>query len=153
MNPPEITALCLSTLSTGSPAALHLPAGWHLVVVASNADAVSTILRFPGEKILLLADERDLLRHVAALDLSMTDTMEAAHDRTAFRLEGILGVDERLLAPDGSMPVFLSRDETSFEWLKRLRMPLAMVRVPASQAVDYPGYVSTWPDGPGWLFV
>ncbi|MCB0740224.1 MAG: Sua5/YciO/YrdC/YwlC family protein, partial [Chitinophagaceae bacterium] len=76
---------------------------WGIGADATNPAAVEKIYQLkqrPGQKamIVLLANEKDLLRHIAALDLQVFDYLQTTQKPTTVIYEGALGFADNLTA-------------------------------------------------------
>lgn len=74
--------------------------------------------------IILVADERDVLRNVAAPDLSVFDFIEEQTRPTTIIFEHAIGLPDNLIAEDGSIAIRIVRDEFCRHLIKRLRKPI-----------------------------
>lgn len=74
--------------------------------------------------IILVADERDVLRNVAAPDLSVFDFIEKQTRPTTIIFEHAIGLPDNLIAEDGSIAIRIVRDEFCRHLIKRLRKPI-----------------------------
>lgn len=133
----------LKWLSEGSLIVLPTMAGWMLAGDAAN-DGIATSLLLEGDDpVLLLAEEKDLLKYISALDLSIMDRMAEADAATAFYFEGVLGVSDVLLGKNGAIYVALTKDDFLFSLLKRSRKALAMVTLGEDQLIRELGSLPT----------
>ena len=74
--------------------------------------------------IVLVADEREVLKYVAAPDLTVFDFIEQQSRPTTIIYEGALGLAHNLIAPDGSIAIRIVNDEFCRHLVKRLRKPI-----------------------------
>jgi L-threonylcarbamoyladenylate synthase len=102
---------------------------WGLGCDATNEDSVQKIYSIKERSdskslIILLADERELLRYVAAPDPEVFDFWESQQRPTTIIFENALGLPANLVAEDGSIAIRIVRDEFCRHLIKRLRKPL-----------------------------
>lgn len=122
----------LHLLAAAQPVVIPTQAGWMLAADATQDAAVQVLLQHAPQAtpIILLADERDLLQLVAALDLQVFELYESLAEPAAIIHHGVLGVAGSLLDESGAAPIALVKDEFCFHLLKRFRKPLAAVPLP-----------------------
>lgn len=102
---------------------------WGIGCDATRAEAVQKIFSVKQRAdaksmIILLADEREVLRYVAAPDLAVFDFLETQQRPTTVIFEGALGLPEGLVGPGGTVAIRLVRDPFCRHLIKRLRAPL-----------------------------
>lgn len=102
---------------------------WGLGCDATNSEAVKKIYdikRRDDSKslIVLVADERDILRVVAAPDLQAFDYLAEQDRPTTMIFDGALGLPDNLVAADGSIAIRIVQDEFCRHLIRRLRKPL-----------------------------
>ena len=102
---------------------------WGLGCDATNAEAVKKIYNIKQREdtkslIILMADEREILQHVAAPDLSVFDFIEKQTRPTTIIFENAVGLPSNLIAQDGSIAIRLVGDEFCRHLIKRLRKPV-----------------------------
>jgi L-threonylcarbamoyladenylate synthase len=102
---------------------------WGLGCDATNEKAVEEIYRIkkrPGSKsmIVLVAEERDILKYIAAPDLAVFDFIAAQTKPTTVIFDHAIGLAENLLAEDGSVAIRIVQDEFCRHLIKRLRRPI-----------------------------
>ena len=102
---------------------------WGLGCDATNEQAVKkiyTIKKRPEEKslIVLLADERDVLKYVASLDLGLFDYLTTTQKPTTVIYDGAIGLAENLVASDGSIGIRVVKETFCKHLIKRFRKPL-----------------------------
>ncbi|GAO43447.1 hypothetical protein [Flavihumibacter petaseus] len=136
----ETLESALKALSLGDAVALPTAAGILLAVDAGNEEAADRLAPGARNPVLLLAEERDLLQYISALDLSVADQLREAPPATAFRFSGVLQVADAWLNSDGSIPVALSKDTFSFHLLKRFRRALVLLEADAGVMAQYAGH-------------
>jgi len=102
---------------------------WGLGCDATNALAVQKIYTIKQRMeskalIVLLADERDVIRYVAQPDLRVFDYLQQTTRPTTVIYPGAIGLAENLMADDGSIAIRLVQDEFCRHLIKRLRKPI-----------------------------
>lgn len=102
---------------------------WGLGCDATNAAAVEkiySIKKRPGSKsmIVLVAEERDILKYIAAPDPSVFDFIAEQTRPTTVIFDHAIGLAENLLAEDGSVAIRIVQDEFCRHLVKRLRRPI-----------------------------
>ena len=96
---------------------------------ATNAAAVEKIYKLkkrPDEKamIVLVADESDILRHVAGPDLQVFDYLQQTNKPTTVIYDGAIGFADNLVAADGSIAIRICNDTFCKHLIKRFRKPI-----------------------------
>jgi L-threonylcarbamoyladenylate synthase len=102
---------------------------WGLGCDATNEIAVEkiySIKKRPGTKsmIVLVAEERDILKYVAAPDLSVFDFISAQSKPTTIIFDHAIGLAGNLIAEDGSVAIRIVQDEFCRHIIKRLQKPI-----------------------------
>ena len=102
---------------------------WGIGCDATNENAVRRIYEIKNREdsksmIILVADERDILQHVAAPDLAVFDFMQEQTRPTTIIFEHAVGLPRNLIADDGSVAIRIARDEFCRHLIKRLRKPI-----------------------------
>lgn len=102
---------------------------WGLGCDATNAEAIKKIYSIKQREdtkslIILMADEREILQHVAAPDLSVFDFIERQTRPTTIIFENAVGLPSNLIAQDGSIAIRLAGDVFCRHLIKRLRKPI-----------------------------
>lgn len=120
---------CLDTLTKGGLILYPTDTVWGIGCDATNEKAVEKIYqlkRRSDEKamIVLVADERDIMQHVAAPDLSLFDYLDKTTKPTTVVYDGALGFAENLIAKDGSIAIRICNDEFCRQLIKRFRKPI-----------------------------
>lgn len=120
---------CLSALKSGGLILYPTDTVWGIGCDATNEKAVEKIYRLkkrPDSKsmIVLVADERDVLQHVAAPDLSVFDFLGKTGKPTTVIYNGALGLAENLCAQDGSVAIRICKDAFCRALIKRFRNPV-----------------------------
>jgi L-threonylcarbamoyladenylate synthase len=120
---------CLQVLKTGGLILYPTDTIWGIGCDATNAEAVEKIYKLKkrsDEKamIVLVADEKDVLNHVAAPDLQVFDHLQHTKKPTAVIYEGAIGLADNLVAKDGTVAIRICHDEFCRNLLKRFRKPI-----------------------------
>ena len=102
---------------------------WGIGCDATNEKAVEKVYRLKkrsDEKamIVLLADERDVLKYVASPDLSVFDYLEGATKPTTVIYDDAIGLAENLVGQDGSIAIRICDEPFCKHLLKRFRKPV-----------------------------
>jgi len=120
---------CLETLKGGGLILYPTDTVWGIGCDATNEKAVEKIYKLKrrsDEKamIVLVADERDIMQHVAAPDLSLFDHLNKTTKPTTVVYEGALGFADNLVAKDGSIAIRICQDDFCRQLIKRFRKPI-----------------------------
>lgn len=120
---------CLKTLRAGGLILYPTDTIWGIGCDASNAEAVAKVYALkkrPDAKslIVLMADEREVLRYVAAADLAVFDFLKTTEKPTTVIYEGGIGFAENLLPADGSVAIRICSDEFCRQLILRFRKPI-----------------------------
>ena len=102
---------------------------WGIGCDATNEKAVEKVYQLKkrsDEKamIVLVADERDVMQHVAAPDLALFDYLATTVKPTTVIYDGALGFADNLVAIDGSIAIRICHDEFCRHLLRRFRKPI-----------------------------
>ena len=121
--------ICLETLKAGGLILYPTDTVWGIGCDATNEGAVEKIYKLKrrsDEKamIVLVADERDIMQHVAAPDLSLFDHLDKTTKPTTVVYEGALGFADNIVANDGSIAIRICKDEFCRQLIKRFRKPI-----------------------------
>ena len=88
---------------------------WGLGCDATREDAISRIYSIKEREdhkslIILVADERDIMRYVAAPDPRVFDFLAAQQKPTTIIYDQAIGLTSALVAPDGSIAIRIVQD-------------------------------------------
>ena len=102
---------------------------WGIGCDATNEKAVEKIYKLKkrsDEKamIVLVADEKDIMQHVAAPDLSLFDYLDKTTKPTTVVYEGALGFADNLVAKDGSIAIRICKEDFCRRLIKRFKKPI-----------------------------
>lgn len=120
---------CLKVLTAGALILYPTDTVWGIGCDATNEKAVGKIYKLKkrnDEKamIVLVADERDIMQHVAAPDLSLFEYLQKATRPTTVVYDGGLGFADNLVGNDGSIAIRICNDEFCHQLLRRFRKPI-----------------------------
>ncbi|HEV8270336.1 MAG TPA: L-threonylcarbamoyladenylate synthase [Chitinophagaceae bacterium] len=120
---------CLETLKAGDLILYPTDTVWGIGCDATNEEAVEKIYKLKrrsDEKamIVLVADERNIMQHVAAPDLSLFDYLDKTTRPTTVVYEGALGFADNIVANDGSIAIRICKDDFCRQLIKRFRKPI-----------------------------
>lgn len=120
---------CLQTLRKGGLILYPTDTVWGIGCDATNAEAAGKIYQLKKRTdskamIVLLADERDILKHVAHPDLAVFDYLQQTTKPTTVVYDGAIGFADNLTGADGSIAIRICRDEFCRQLLKRFRKPI-----------------------------
>lgn len=102
---------------------------WGIGCDATNAAAVEKVFALkqrPDTKamIVLVADERDVLKYVAHPDLAVFDYLQKTTKPTTVIYDGAIGLADNLISSDGSIAIRISLDDFCRHLVKRFRKPV-----------------------------
>jgi L-threonylcarbamoyladenylate synthase len=120
---------CLQVLKKGGLILYPTDTVWGIGCDATNAAAVERIFKLKKRAdgkamIVLVADERQVLQHVASPDLQVFDYLQEAKKPTTVIYEGAIGLADNLVAKNGSVAIRICRDEFCRHLIKRFRKPI-----------------------------
>jgi L-threonylcarbamoyladenylate synthase len=107
---------CLTALEKGGIILYPTDTVWGIGCDATNPEAVEKIFALkkrPDQKsmIILLADEKAVLQHVANPDLSVFEYLNTVMKPVTVIYEGGIGIAQNLVAKDGSVAIRIVKDE------------------------------------------
>lgn len=120
---------CLQALRNGGTILYPTDTIWGIGCDATNPAAVKKIYELKkrnDEKalIILVASEREILRHVAQPDLTVFDYLKTVQKPTTVIYEGAIGLADNLVSSDGSVAMRICRDEFCKQLIKRFKKPV-----------------------------
>jgi len=120
---------CLGVLKSSGTILYPTDTIWGIGCDATNIEAVEKIIAlkqrsFQKSFVVLVADERDILRYVAAPDLAVFDYLDQTKKATTVIYENALGLAENVLSDDGSVAIRICKDEFCKHLIKRFRRPI-----------------------------
>src|SRR5687768_1017956 len=120
---------CLEILNKGGIILYPTDTVWGIGADATNEEAVEqiyTLKERPGSKamIVLVANERDVLRYAASPDLAVFDYLQTVKKPTTVIYDGAIGLASNLLAEDGSIAMRICKEAFCRNLIKRFRKPI-----------------------------
>jgi L-threonylcarbamoyladenylate synthase len=120
---------CLEVLRQGGLVLYPTDTIWGIGCDATHEMAVSRIYRLKQRAetksmIILLGDQRDLLRYVAALDLEVFNYLDSVSKPTTVVYDGAIHLASNLVNADGSIGIRVTRDEFCRDLVLRFRKPI-----------------------------
>lgn len=102
---------------------------WGLGCDALDEKAVARIYQLKNREdsksmIILLADDRDIMKYVAAPDPAVFDFIEQQERPTTIIFDHAIGLAENVIAEDGSVAIRLTSDPFCRHLIKRLQRPI-----------------------------
>jgi L-threonylcarbamoyladenylate synthase len=116
---------------------------WGLGCDATNDNAISRIYQVKKREdsksvIILVADEADVVKYVAAPDPSIFEYISQQEKPTTVIFENAIGLPERLISDDGTIAIRIVNDQFCRHLIKRLRKPIVSTSANIS-GEPYPG--------------
>jgi len=120
---------CLRVLKSGGLILYPTDTIWGIGCDATNEAAVEKVYNLKCRReekalIVLLAEERDVLKWVAQPDLRVFDYLKTASKPTTVIYEGGIGLAGNLMPADHTIAIRLVKDEFCRHLLKRFRKPI-----------------------------
>jgi L-threonylcarbamoyladenylate synthase len=120
---------CLDTLRNGGLILYPTDTIWGIGCDATNAAAVKKIYALkqrPETKsmIVLLADQKELLRYVTQPDLQVLDYLRTAQKPTTVIYKDPVGLADNLVNADGTIGIRIVKDDFCRHLVKRFRKPI-----------------------------
>lgn len=120
---------CLEVLQQGGTILYPTDTVWGIGCDATNEAAVAKVFQIknrPDEKsmIVLVADERDVLKHVAAADLGVFDYLQQYNRPVTVVYDGAIGLAQNLIGPNGSIAIRICNELFCKHLIKRFRKPI-----------------------------
>lgn len=120
---------CLTVLQNGGLILYPTDTIWGIGCDATNADAVKKIFALKKRSesktmIVLIADERDVLKYVASPDLRIFDFLKTVKKPTTIIYEGAIGLAENLINTDGTIAIRIVNEIFCKHLIKRFRKPI-----------------------------
>src|SRR3954447_8604601 len=120
---------CLEILKSGGVILYPTDTIWGIGCDATNTIAVEKIIELkqrPAQKsfVVLVADEREILKYVAAPDLAVFNYLDETQKPTTVIYDHALGLAENVLAEDGSVAIRICKEEFCKHLIKRFRKPV-----------------------------
>jgi L-threonylcarbamoyladenylate synthase len=120
---------CLAALLAGGLILYPTDTVWGIGCDATNPAAVKKIYTLKQREeskslIVLMADQRDILKYTSQPDLRIFDWLTTVHKPTTVIYEGAMGLADNLVGADGTVAIRLVDDVFCRHLVKRLRKPL-----------------------------
>jgi L-threonylcarbamoyladenylate synthase len=120
---------CLEVLKDGGLILYPTDTVWGIGCDATNEKAIEKIYQLKNraaEKsmIVLVADEKDILKYIAAPDLAVFDYLQTTTKPTTVIYEGAIGFADNLTADNGTIAIRICKDEFCRHLIKRFRKPV-----------------------------
>jgi len=137
---------CLVVLNEGGTILYPTDTIWGIGCDATNNEAVQKIYKLkerPPKKsmIVLLADEKDIIKYIANPDPRVFDYLKTVQKPTTIVYEGAIGLAPDLIQEDGSIAIRIVQDKFCRHLLKRFRKPIVSTSANLSGEVT-PGIFS-----------
>jgi L-threonylcarbamoyladenylate synthase len=120
---------CLTALKNGGLILYPTDTIWGIGCDATNEKAVEKIYvvkeRPPVKSlIVLVSDEREILKYVASPDLRVFDYLEKTQRPTTVIYDNAIGLASNLVPEDGSVAIRIVKNEFCKHLIKRFRKPI-----------------------------
>ncbi|HEX2848593.1 MAG TPA: L-threonylcarbamoyladenylate synthase [Chitinophagaceae bacterium] len=120
---------CLKVLEEGGLILYPTDTIWGIGCDATNSAAVQKVYALKqrhDEKalIILVAEERDVLKYVAGADLAVFDYLQQANKPTTVIYDGAIGLADNLTGKDGSIGIRICQEPFCRHLIKRFRKPI-----------------------------
>lgn len=120
---------CLQILHGGGLILYPTDTIWGIGCDATNESAVSKIYQLKQRSdtksmIVLVPDEREILKYVSGPDLSLFDYLEEQERPTTVVYEGAIGLADNLVGDDGSVAIRICEEPFCKHVLRRFRKPI-----------------------------
>ena len=120
---------CLEILQNGGIILYPTDTIWGLGCDATNEAAIEKIItlkkRAPSKSfVVLVSDEKEIMKYVAAIDLSVFDYLDSQTKPTTVIYNNALGFPDNIVAADGSIAIRICKDDFCKTLIKRFRKPI-----------------------------
>ena len=120
---------CLEVLCNGGIFLYPTDTIWGIGCDATNTNAVAKIFQLKKraeEKsmIVLLADEKDIIRYITQPDLSVLDYLQTTTKPTTVIYDGATGLAENVINKDGTVAIRIINDPFCNYLIKRYKKPI-----------------------------
>jgi L-threonylcarbamoyladenylate synthase len=131
---------CLTVLQKSGLILYPTDTIWGIGCDATEEEAVKKIFALKKRNesktmIVLLADERDLLKFLSHPDLRIFDYLKKLKEPTTIIYEGVIGLAENLVRADGTVAIRVTRDPFCKHLIKRFRKPIVSTSANISGAI------------------
>jgi L-threonylcarbamoyladenylate synthase len=120
---------CLVVLQQGGIILYPTDTVWGIGCDATNENAVKKIFSIKGRSteksmIVLVADEKDILKYVASPDPAVFDFIKGTTKPTSIIYDGAIGLAANLIHHDGSIAIRVVQEKFCCHLIKRFRKPI-----------------------------
>lgn len=120
---------CLFALRNGGIILYPTDTVWGIGCDATNAQAIDRIYKLKKRAdnkamIVLVGDNRDVMRYVVNVDLKVFEYLEEAERPTTVVYTDAIGLADNLVGKDGSIAIRITNEEFSKALVKRFRKPI-----------------------------
>jgi len=120
---------CLTVLQNGGLILYPTDTIWGIGCDATNAEAVQKIYNLKNRTetksmIVLVAEEKDVLRYIAHPDIAVFDYLKQVQKPTTVIYDGAIGLAENLIGADGSIGLRIVQESFCRHLIKRLQKPI-----------------------------
>ena len=120
---------CLRVLQSGGLILYPTDTIWGIGCDATDTEAVRRVYALKQRVetkslIVLVADQRDILKYTSQPDLRIFDFLKTVHKPTTVIYEGAIGLAPNLVNADGTIGIRLVEDEFCRHLIKRFRKPI-----------------------------
>ncbi len=120
---------CLQVLNAGGLILYPTDTVWGIGCDATNEAAVAKVYQLKNRSdkkamIVLVPDERDILKYVASPDLRLFDYLQEHTKPTTVVYDGAIGFADNLVSEDGSIAIRICEEPFCKHLLKRFRKPI-----------------------------
>jgi L-threonylcarbamoyladenylate synthase len=120
---------CVSILEKGGLILYPTDTIWGIGCDATNGNAIDkiyTLKKRPDNKafIILLADEKDILKYVAQPDLKIFEYLKTITRPTTIIYDGAIGLADNLIPEDGTIAIRITNDPFCKRLIKQFRKPI-----------------------------
>ncbi len=120
---------CIQVLQDGGLILYPTDTIWGIGCDATNVDAVKKIYELKSRSevknmIVLVAEEKDILKHIANPDARVFDYLKQVQRPTTVIYDGAIGLADNLVGPDSSIAVRIVSDPFCKHLIKRFRKPI-----------------------------
>ena len=120
---------CLQVLQKGGLILYPTDTIWGIGCDATNESAIAKVYQLKKRSdsksmIVLVPDEREILKYVSGPDLSLFDYLEEQERPTTVVYEGAIGLADNLVGDDGSIAIRICNEPFCKHLLRRFRKPI-----------------------------
>jgi L-threonylcarbamoyladenylate synthase len=120
---------CIKVLKDGGLILYPTDTIWGIGCDATNKEAVQRVYNLKKREdkkslIIFMADEKEVLKYVAAPDLAVFDYLEQQLQPTTVIFENAIGLPSNITAQDGSIAIRLPKDDFCRHLVKRFGLPV-----------------------------